>query len=942
MKTTKQNSWMAKRFVHLFQVRQPLAAKLFAAIIFLAGMTQNISAQTYSLTGLWYAPANPIASDNLIVSPGDHNRGMAYDPISNRVFVSAKGGGAPAPGIEAINADTGAFVNLLDTTVVSGGTFLLSQVGVAADGAIYAANLVNPGSPTSITKIYRWTNSTSVATVAYAGNTLSNSVTSYNIGTSTYGRVGDAMAVSGSGTGTVIVMPVATTSPGLSTNLILFTTTDGLNFSSHILTVSGFAASGSAICGVSFYTNNTLLIRTSGGAGNNVFLIQYPADIASMDAGPVPGIQLGSYTLPNVVSTTAFISYPTGTPGGLFAVASPQNSGGAAAVAQVALYTDPVVGAGGCSLLQATTNYPHLVTNGNLAGAVALDVVHNRIYSLDCNNGVRATSITTIPPQPPTISAQPVGGNAYVPFTLNVTAAGYCPLVYQWQATNPAVAGEFTNIPGANASSYTITTASTNYYRVVITNTINPSVTSAVVQVIGRLPVSNASVAQLWRAAAGSLPFLSTSDNNGRGIAYDTTLDRVVVAVASASSPSLNVLNGTTGASLGAMGTSGLTINGTFAVDQVAIADDGRVYSCNLGYNGTIAVNVWTNAVPGANPSGTPAFFSSPGGPAERYGDAMAIRGGGATTQILIPSSLAPGIGVGPGTNVVLLTTTDGINFSSTVIGVSGVPGGFAGSGVAFGTGNSFWAKSYNGDLFQIAYDPDAGTGTVMLDYSSSGQVPQNTMGLGIDPVLNLMATILQGDVPDSVALFQLTGTTAPPVLFNQSLMSNNGNANANGAIVMKNNRLYALDVNNGVIALSYASPAGTAPSIVTQPQSTTAYTNTTANFTVVASGTLTLNYQWRFNSNNIVGAPNSATYSVVNPSPAAAGYYDVVVQNASGSITSAPALLTVKIPVLSPVVTNVWALAPGSRSYLDSSTYSTRGLAYDPTPRCRRCRRCR
>jgi hypothetical protein len=541
---------------------------------------------------------------------------------------------------------------------------------------------------------------------------------------------------------------------------------------------------------------------------------------------------------------------------------------------------------------------------------------------------VTCSAIITIPPQAPSISAQPVGATAYLPYTLSVTAAGYCPLVYQWQATNNI--DGFTNIPGATASSYAITTASTNYYRVVITNTVNPAVTSSVALVTGVLPVSNAAVTQLWRASAGSLSFLSTSDNYGRGLAYDTNLDRVVVAVANG--PSLNVMNGTTGASLGTLGISGITSGGTFTVDQVCIADDGVVYSCNLGYNAAIIVNRWTNAIVGSNPSPTPAFNASPGGPAERYGDTMAVRGAGANTQILIPSSLNPGLGVGTGTNVVLLTTADGINFSATVLAISGVPGGFAGSGIAFDNGNNFWAKAYNGDLFKINFDPVGGTGTVVFDYSSSGQVPQSTMGLGIDPALGLMSTIVQNDIPDNVQLFQLTGTPAAPVLFDQAIMSNNGNANANGVVRMKAGRLYALDVNNGVVALSYGAPVGTAPSIVTPPQSTTAYTNTTANFNVVASGTLSLNYIWRFNSNNIPGAPNSPTYSITHPPLSAAGYYDVVVYNGSGSITSAPAYLTVQLPVLSPVVTNVWTLAPGSRTYLDSSTYNTRGLAYDPT----------
>ena len=895
-------------------------------LIFVSVLCQRASAQvTYALTNVWYVPTNVVAANNLIV-PGDNNRSLAYDAISNQVFVAARGGGAPAPGIEVLDAANGNFLGLLNKTAVSGGSIaVLNQIGAADDGAIYAANWTSP-TPASLIKLYRWTNWLSLAAVAYAGNAVSNSDGSlYTLGTV---RVGDTMAVRGAGANTQILLPVGVGGVTASTNMLLFTTADGLNFTNHILNINGFSAAGSGIYSATFYTNNTFLMRLAGGTGNNVLLIQYPANIASLGVGPIACTQIGSYSLPNVLSTTAFLSYKSPGQGGLMAVVSPQNSGGVAAVAQVALYSDPVVGSTSCSIQQASTNYPHLVTNGNLAGAAALGGAGfaQYIFSLDCNNGVRCSGITTIPAQPPTISTQPVGATAYTPYTLSLTAGGFCPLVYQWQATNNA--GGFTNIPGATASSYTITSASTNYYRVVVTNTIS-SITSSVVLVTARQATTNAAITQLWRDAAGSFAFLSTSDNNGRGIGYDTNSDRVVVAVANATTPSLNVLNGTTGASLGAMGITGLTSGGTFAVDQIGIADDGVVYSCNLGYNAALIINRWNSTTVGLNPNATPAYNGLPSGPLERYGDNMAVRGAGTNTQMLVASSANPGIGVGPATNVVLFTTTDGTNFTATVLGIAGVPGGFAGSGIAFDTGTNFWAKTYNGDLFKIVYDPSAGTGSVVLDYSSSGQVPQSTMGLGVDPSFSIMATIVQSDIPDDVQLFQLTGTADAPVLFHQAVMSNNGNANANGAIAMKNRRLYALDVNNGVVALSYGTPVGTPPSIVTPPAATTAYTNTTANLTVVASGTLTLNYQWRFNSNNIPAAVSSI-YSIVNPPLSAAGYYDVIVRNASGSVTSTPVLLTVKIPVLSGTVTQMWTLAAGSRTYLDSTTYKTRGLAYD------------
>lgn len=63
--------------------------------------------------------------------------------------------------------------------------------------------------------------------------------------------------------------------------------------------------------------------------------------------------------------------------------------------------------------------------------------------------------------------------------------------------------------------------------------------------------------------------------------------------------------------------------------------------------------------------------------------------------------------------------------------------------------------------------------------------------------------------------------------------------------------------------------------------------------FTVVASGTAPLTYQWRLNGSNLGGA-TSATYSMANVQTGNAGAYSVVVANTAGSVTSATATLTV------------------------------------------------
>ena len=83
-------------------------------------------------------------------------------------------------------------------------------------------------------------------------------------------------------------------------------------------------------------------------------------------------------------------------------------------------------------------------------------------------------------------------------------------------------------------------------------------------------------------------------------------------------------------------------------------------------------------------------------------------------------------------------------------------------------------------------------------------------------------------------------------------------------------------------------------PAITTQPQSLTNLVATTATFTVAATGTQPLTYQWFFQGSNLVANATNASLVRSNLQPAQAGNYTVVVTNESGSATSAVASLTV------------------------------------------------
>jgi hypothetical protein len=97
------------------------------------------------------------------------------------------------------------------------------------------------------------------------------------------------------------------------------------------------------------------------------------------------------------------------------------------------------------------------------------------------------------------------------------------------------------------------------------------------------------------------------------------------------------------------------------------------------------------------------------------------------------------------------------------------------------------------------------------------------------------------------------------------------------------------------------ASPV--VPAITTQPQASTVTAGSSANFTVVASGTAPLSYQWSKGGVAIAGA-TAATYSIASAQAGDAGSYFVMVSNSAGSVTSVTVALTVSAVVAAPSIT--------------------------------------
>ena len=99
-------------------------------------------------------------------------------------------------------------------------------------------------------------------------------------------------------------------------------------------------------------------------------------------------------------------------------------------------------------------------------------------------------------------------------------------------------------------------------------------------------------------------------------------------------------------------------------------------------------------------------------------------------------------------------------------------------------------------------------------------------------------------------------------------------------------------------------APAATAPSITTQPEKNSVVAGKTATFSVVATGSATLAYQWKKNGADIPGATRNP-YTTPETTIADDGAeFSVVVSNSAGTVTSAAVSLTVTAAPVAPSIT--------------------------------------
>lgn len=308
-----------------------------------------------------------------------------------------------------------------------------------------------------------------------------------------------------------------------------------------------------------------------------------------------------------------------------------------------------------------------------------------------------------------------------------------------------------------------------------------------------------------WSIAPVNATTFPDSNNLTRGGSFNPTTGNLLVATR-AGSTGVRILNGATGAETGTLNMTGIS-GGTFALNMIGVASDGAIYGANLvATSGTSPFRVYRWANESAEP--TLIYSGNPG--AGRYGDTFAVRGSGASTEIIAGQG---GNGVATATRLFHLGTTDGSAFTGSTMEVAGITGGDLRLGLEFGPGNTVYGKQ-GGDLRYIAYDVSTLTASLNSSFTlGTGGGTAGPIGVYNDVLVAYAYAPTAG--ASSVNVYNLPGLLSPGIngpVDSELLPSTLANSNGVGAVDFNADGtvLYVIAPNNGVNAYRVVPEPGT------------------------------------------------------------------------------------------------------------------------------------
>ncbi|MEY4387054.1 MAG: hypothetical protein RLY20_2337, partial [Verrucomicrobiota bacterium] len=426
----------------------------------------------------------------------------------------------------------------------------------------------------------------------------------------------------------------------------------------------------------------------------------------------------------------------------------------------------------------------------------------------------------------------------------------------------------------------------------------------------------------LWGLAPLTFPGMTTNGNDMRGVAIASLTTNVLISSrvggtnqgVNLTPNHVNVVDFGTGTNLLAQ-LKTVPSGSQFNLDKVGVADDGKVYGCNLttgptGVNQYFKIYQW----PSESDTTTEALYvfdstnyfnasvTLTNSFAWRMGDYMDVRGSGTNTEIVVVGNSATS------TNLVIFRPTDAAltNFLPIIIPTPVAGISFAGSGVAFeGTNNAVWCRqNASQNTRRLAYNPN----TLTSSYTHTNTVDQSVcQGLKYISLngINMLATVQPSSTVNAAhraRVFQIPGTPTGAFV---SLLNAATIPQLPGSL--NGNALGQVDSRYGHIA--FAAPGyGVAfyrVDFVTNSPPTNAVLSVSANpvvagfnssLSVTVAGTSPLTYIWSYTdgvTTNTVGS-NTNVFTLAPAQVTNTGTYFVTVTNLYGTTTSGSVNLTV------------------------------------------------
>ncbi|MCB1099745.1 MAG: DUF4623 domain-containing protein, partial [Verrucomicrobiae bacterium] len=398
-----------------------------------------------------------------------------------------------------------------------------------------------------------------------------------------------------------------------------------------------------------------------------------------------------------------------------------------------------------------------------------------------------------------------------------------------------------------------------------------------------------------WSVLPGERDYVGTG-NTERGLAFNPVTSNVLV-VSRAVATDLWVLDGATGEEKHQMDTLDVS-GGTFGLNLVGVGDDGVVYGANLSTStATVNLKIYRWADDAADTLPTVAFEGDPAGideetgeslNARRWGDTFDVTGSGVDTRIIVGSR--------DSTTVAVFTTTDGENFTPTLI--DGVANGSGSLGLAFDGPDAILSNIISGSLRRAEIDVANGTVTASQTFPPSA-VAASVSPVAADAENRLLAGINLVAGPDSVLLYDISDLAVGPVLLSEmALPVDEANGNGVGALDFGDGMLFALDTNNGIHAFTIEDTGEVLPpELSVDLADIRVLAGGTATLSVTAAGSPPLTFEWFKDGAPIEGVDGSQLV-LAEVAEENAGEYQVKVSNDGGTVESRLAVVEV-LPVV-------------------------------------------